>query len=226
MTPAERQIPLWVKLAYTAFCAVLIPIYLRDYGPTNFLYFCDVALLMTLVAVWTERPIWASMPAVGIFLPQSRWMVDFLAECVGLHVTSMTGYMFDKSIPLLTRGLSLFHFWLPIMLVWLVARLGYDRRAFRNWTLLAWALILVCYFFMPAPPAPSANPNQPTNINYVYGFNKAGPQIVLPPLAYLGALMVVLPSCIFWPTHWALNRIWGGGADDRKKNDEARMTKE
>ena len=42
----ESKIPIAVKLAYTAFCAVLIPIYLRNYGPTNFLYFCDVALLM------------------------------------------------------------------------------------------------------------------------------------------------------------------------------------
>ena len=44
------------------FVAVLVPVYLRDYGPTNFLYFCDVALLMTLVAIWTESSLWASAP--------------------------------------------------------------------------------------------------------------------------------------------------------------------
>ncbi len=63
--------PLWLKLAYSAFLAVLVPYYLKAYGPTNFLYFCDVALLMALVALWTESPIWASIPAVGILLPQS-----------------------------------------------------------------------------------------------------------------------------------------------------------
>ena len=41
VAPAARLIPLWLKLAYTAFMAVLVPLYLRNYGPTNFLYFCD-----------------------------------------------------------------------------------------------------------------------------------------------------------------------------------------
>jgi hypothetical protein len=38
-----RQIPLWIKLAYSAFLAVMVPTYWHDYGPTNFLYFCDAA---------------------------------------------------------------------------------------------------------------------------------------------------------------------------------------
>ena len=50
-------------------------------------------------------------------------------------------------------------------------RLGYDRHAFWAWTVLAWVLLLVCYFLMPAPPAPTGNPNLPVNINYVYGLS-------------------------------------------------------
>ena len=34
---AKPGIPLWFKLAYSAFCAVLVPTYLMAYGPTNFL---------------------------------------------------------------------------------------------------------------------------------------------------------------------------------------------
>ena len=34
--PASR-IPLWLKIVYTAFMAVLIPVYWYYYGPTNFL---------------------------------------------------------------------------------------------------------------------------------------------------------------------------------------------
>jgi hypothetical protein len=30
VAPAARRIPLWLKLAYTAFMAVLVPVYLRD----------------------------------------------------------------------------------------------------------------------------------------------------------------------------------------------------
>src|SRR6516225_9980494 len=104
------RIPLAVKLLYTAFVAVMVPYYFRCYGPTNFLYYCDVAVLMTLVAVWREDSLWASMPAVGILIPQAVWMVDFLGGVAGLHVVGMTAYMFQAKIPLFTRGISLFHF--------------------------------------------------------------------------------------------------------------------
>jgi len=206
--PGRHRIPLWVKLVYTGFLCVLVPYYWNAYGPTNFLYFCDVALVMTLVAVWSEKSIWASMPAVGILMPQALWMVDFLGGFVGLHVTGMTAYMFSDSIPLLTRGLSLFHFWLPLFLLWIIWRLGYDRRAFVGWTLLAWMLMLICYFLMPAPPAPSDNPNLPVNINYVYGLNEEKPQDWMPPLAYLALMTAGMPLCIFLPTHLILNKAF------------------
>ena len=201
---AQSRIPLWVKLLYTGFVAVLVPYYLYCYGPTNFLYYCDIAVLMALVAVWTEDALWASMPAVGILVPQALWMVDFLGGLFGMHVVGMTAYMFDLGIPLFARGLSLFHFWLPLFLLWIIWRLGYDRRAFWAWTVLAWALMLICYFLMPAPPAPSDNPNLPVNINYVYGLSDSQPQTWMPPLVYLGVLMVGLPIAVFLPTHLVL----------------------
>jgi hypothetical protein len=201
---SASRIPFWVKLLYTTFVAVMVPYYLRCYGPTNFLYYCDVAVLMALVAVWREDSLWASMPAVGILLPQTFWIIDFLGELVGLPMTGMTSYMFKPTIPLFTRGLSLFHFWLPLFLVWIIWRLGYDRRAFLAWTVLAWVLMLICYFLMPAPPAPLDNPNLPVNIDYVYGMSDTEPQTWMPPLRYLGLLMVGLPICIFLPTHLLL----------------------
>ena len=71
-TSAKPLLPLWLKLAYSAFVAVLVPSYWHAYGPTNFLYFCDVALLMTLVALWREDSLFASMPLVGILVVQCR----------------------------------------------------------------------------------------------------------------------------------------------------------
>jgi len=135
--PARHRVPLWLKCLYTAFVALLVPVYLKEYGPTNFLYFCDVALLMTLVAIWREDSLWASMAAVGILLPQLIWMVDFLGGFVGFHPIGMTSYMFDPKYSFFARALSFFHFWLPILLVYLIWRLGYDRRALARWTVLA-----------------------------------------------------------------------------------------
>jgi len=54
---------------------------------------------------------------------------------------------------------------------------------------------------MPLPPAPVENPNRPVNINYVYGLSDEKPQQWMPPLVYLGLLMVGLPICVYLPTH-------------------------
>jgi hypothetical protein len=201
---SEALIPLWLKLAYTAFVVVLVPYYWTTYGPTNFLYFCDVALLMTVPALWLESPLLASMPLVGILVPQLIWQVDFLAGLFGVELTGMTAYMFNENLSLFARGLSFFHFWLPLLLLAIVWRLGYDRRALAGWTVLAWALQLVCYFAMPAPPPSADNPNLPVNINYVYGFSDNAAQTWAPPGVFFALMMIGLPVLVFVPTHFLL----------------------
>src|SRR5262245_11884322 len=89
------RIPLWLKVLYTAFVAVLVPVYLYYYGWTNFLYFCDVALILTLVAIWKEDALLASMCAIGITLVQFIWVIDFVGTAIGHPVISMTAYMFE-----------------------------------------------------------------------------------------------------------------------------------
>src|SRR5262245_52074951 len=116
----RTRVPLTIKLLYTAFMCVLVPVYWRNYGPQNFLFFCDVALFVTLAALWLESPLLASTQALAILLPQLVWMADFLAGCIGWTLTGATGYMFDPGRPLFLRGLSFFHFWLPVLLVWLL----------------------------------------------------------------------------------------------------------
>lgn len=212
---ARRRIPLVAKLAYTAFMAVLVPFYWYNYGPTNFLYFCDVALFLTLIGIWTERPLLLGMAAVGILLPQFFWVVDFVANLVGAPITGMTNYMFDGNNPLFNRGLSLFHGWLPFLLLWLVFRVGYDRRAYALWVFLAWALILICYLWMPAPPPDPLDPNTPVNINYVYGFDDAAAQSWMPDLLWLGLWLLLQPLLIVGPTHLLLRKIAPSVADPR-----------
>jgi hypothetical protein len=196
-----------LKLAYTAFMCVLVPFYWDTYGPTNFLYFCDVALFLTLGAVWLENPLLAGMPAVGILLPQMLWVLELLAGLFGLEITEMTGYMFDENIPLFSRGLSTFHGWLPFLLLVLVFRLGYDVRSFRRWTVLAWGLMLISYFLLPAPPAPVDDPYLAVNVNYVYGLSEKAVQEWMAPDLYFGLMMVLFPLVLFWPSHLFLKRF-------------------
>src|SRR4051812_29022061 len=114
-----HRIPITVKSLYTAFVAVLVPYYWTTYGPWNFLFFCDVALLLSLAAIWLESPLLASVVAVGITLPQFLWVFDFVTQG---RVVGMTSYMFDPTISLFARGLSLFHGWLPFLALWMVSR--------------------------------------------------------------------------------------------------------
>lgn len=206
-TQSLSHIPLPVKLLYTAFMAVLVPYYWHAYGPTNFLYYCDVALFLGLVTVWTYNPLPASMAAVGILVPQTLWVADFLGSLVGFPLVGMTAYMFDSVIPLFVRGLSFFHFWLPFFLLYLLGCVGYDKRALIAWTATAWVLMAIAFFLLPASLAEVADSNTPVNVNYVWGMSCEAPQTSVHPWVWLGGMAVGLPLLIYGPTHLAL-RAW------------------
>src|SRR5262249_45029176 len=140
--------------------------------------------------------------------PQAVWLFDFAAHFVGFSPVGMTDYMFDAGKPLYLRGLSLFHGWLPILLLFLIARVGYDRRALVAWSILAWVLMPISYFLMPPPGAHPEDPNHPVNINYVFGFSDSTPQTWMPAIAYFALLMLGMPVLIFLPTHLLLAHFW------------------
>ena len=202
---AGNRVPLWIKLAYTAFMAVLVPVYWHYYGPTNFLYFCDLALLITLVGIWIESPFLVSMCAVGILALLALWVADFLSTLVGFSLIGITDYMFNHENPLVLRGLSLYHGWVPLLLVYLIRAFGYDPRALPAWILVAWVLLLVCFFFMPPPnPEPGLTP---VNINYVWGPSDYAAQSWVSPAVWLIGLMIGSPLLLFVPTHFLLLRF-------------------
>lgn len=203
----KRRIPLWLKLVYTGFLAVMTPVYWLNYGPTNFLYFCDVALLLTLVGIWKENALLISIPAVGILLPQFLWCLDFMVQLCGIKMTGMTGYMFNENSSLFLRGLSLFHGWLPFLLFYLVRRLGYDQRAALGWSVICVALCFIAYFLLPPAGALLENPSLPRNVNYVFGMDDSKPQTLLPPLAYLTVWIAALIGIVTIPTHFLLKKI-------------------
>lgn len=204
---SSQLIPLWLKVAYTAFLAVMVPVYWHFYGPTNFLYFCDIALLFTLAGVWLESPLLISMPAVGILLPQAMWCVDFFVQLCGVRLTGMTAYMFDGAKPLYLRGLSLFHGWLPFLLFFLVLRTGYDKRALKGWGLLSAVLCLVAFFGLPKAGETLPDPNLPRNVNYVFGLDDAHPQTLMKPELYLVAWTALLTFVVYVPTHFVLKKF-------------------
>ncbi len=196
---AAAHLPLWIKVLYTMFVCALIPIYWVQYGAKNFLWFSDIALLASVAALWLENSLLASMMAVAVVAPELAWNVDFFGRLIfGRGIGGLSGYMFDPKRPLYLRGLSLFHIVLPVLLVWIVHRLGYDRRAWLAQTLLACIVLPITYLL--------TKPGD--NINWVFG-PLSHPQQRLPPLLYLGLVMIIFPVAIYLPTHWVLLKLFG-----------------
>jgi len=208
-TVTNARIPMWVKVGYSLFVVVLVPCYWVTYGPWNFLYFCDIALLVTAVAIWIESPLLVGMQAIAITVPQMLWVVDFLCRLIaGVHITGVTSYMFESSIPLFLRALSLFHGWLPFVLLWLLSRLGYEPRSFALQSVTAAVVLLISYLFAPAPPPPASHPNWAVNINYVHGIDDKHPQTLMAPWLWLLCLMAVNVIVFYLPTHFVLRRVF------------------
>jgi hypothetical protein len=112
------MLPLWLKIIYSVFVAILVPIYWKQYGPANFLWFSDIALLTMLPALWLENALLVSMMALSILLLELVWNIDFWTQLVtGKSMVALSAYMFEPNIPLFIRGLSLFHVALPVLVV-------------------------------------------------------------------------------------------------------------
>lgn len=198
LLPRPRRISLWVKIPYTVFVAVLAPVYWLHYGPSNFLWFSDLALFGGLLAVWLESRLIASMMALAVLLPELAWNTEFLSVLVfDRELLGLSGYMFDQTIPIYLRALSLFHIVLPALLLWLLLRLGYDRRALRWQTLLAWTVLPLSYPFAHAPEH---------NINWTRGFHDE--QHLMPGWLWVAMLMVGFPLLLYLPTHFLLRSLF------------------
>ena len=164
------MISLGLKIGYTLFVCVVVPIYWRQYGPANFLWFSDIALLAMVPALWLESALLASMMALSVVLLELIWNIDFFVRlATSKSLIGLSAYMFDAKIPIFIRSLSCFHIVLPLLLLWTLHRLGYDRRAFLYQTILALVVLPLSYL--------CSNPRE--NVNWVYGFGET-PQSVLP----------------------------------------------
>lgn len=193
------MLPLWIKLADTAFVVVLVVVYARTWGWANFLWFSDIALILSAPALWLESPLLASMMALAVVLPDGLWIVSFLWQLVsGRRIIGLSDYMFDATMPRWLRALSLFHFWLPLLLLWTVAQLSYAQHALIGMTLLCWVVLLICFFF--------TDPED--NINWAFGFGGKR-QTRRSALLHLLLTMIGFPLLVYLPTHALLIALFG-----------------
>jgi hypothetical protein len=174
---------------------VIVVVYAFKYPPSNFLWLSDISLLTTVPALWFESILIAITMTLVVLLPEGLWNAGFVGRLLtGKRIGGLADYMFDPRTPRYLRALSLFHVFLPVLLLWMVARLGYNKDALPAAILLAWIVFPVTYWL--------ADP-EGENVNWVRGLGPE-PQQQLPPLAYLGALMIAVPLLVYVPTHFVL----------------------
>ena len=192
------MIPLGLKVLYTIFVCALVPIYWREYGLANFLWFSDIALLALVPALWFENALLVSMLAISVVFFEALWNVDFFFHlATGKPLIGLSAYMFDPRIPLSIRGLSSFHIVLPLLLLLLLHRLGYDHRAFLWQTIVALMVLPLSYLVS----------NAKENVNRVCGLGE-NPQRILPAPLFVILLMLLFPLAVYLPTHLLFARMF------------------
>ncbi|MGD0567656.1 MAG: hypothetical protein ABSA78_04565 [Candidatus Sulfotelmatobacter sp.] len=184
------RIPLWMKVFWTAWVMAWAPVYWRQYGPQNFLFFCDLGNLFIAAGLWLESPLIFSWQAIGLLLFQTLFTLDLAgALATGRHLIGGTEYMFDPHIGLWIRLLSLFHLATPPLLLWAIWHLGYDRRGWKYQTLTAWIVVPINYFWRPE-----------YDVNWARGpfFRE---EHAIPGFLYLSIYLIVVPAAVYYPTH-------------------------
>jgi len=193
-TRAHPRIPLWLKLAWIAWLLVWAPLYWKQYGVQNVLFYCDLGNLLIALGLWLESRLIFSWQAVALLIFQTLYALDYLgALLLGRHFIGGTEYMFDPTIPFPIRAFGFYHVVVPPLLLWAVHRLGYDARAWKWASVTCWIVVPINFFWRPE-----------FNVNWARGLGRE--QHAVPPGIYLVGYLIVVPLAIYLPTHWRLKR--------------------
>jgi hypothetical protein len=196
-TDAANPFPGWVRWAALIWLGIWLTIYLKFWGPTTFLFLCDIAVILTCVGLFTGNALLLSSQAVSSLVIDTAWMLDIATKLIfDRHLIGGTDYFFDPNYPLWVRLFSCFHVVMPFLLIYAVRRTRYDRRALRLQFVIATVAMIASRFA-----------DASRNINFAHGdpflHRQWGPAPVH-VLAMLAGLTIV----IYIPTHIALSRIF------------------
>ena len=196
MSPGPRTFPVlrWFSLLWMV---VWLPAYFRVWGSANLLHLCDVAVMLTFVGIWWANPLLLSSQAVGSLAAGFFWILDVgWRWTTGRFLVGGTEYMWDPRYPQWVRLLSTFHVGLPLVLLWTLGKVGYDRRALGFEAAIAALLLILSRFLSPE-----------LNMNYAYRdpvFHRAWG----PAPAHLAMIFLPLLALMYWPTHLLLARLF------------------
>lgn len=194
---AHGKIPDWIRRGALVWLIFWMAVYWRFWGPANFLHLCDVAVILSCIGLWSDNALLISSQAVGSLLVDAIWTVDAgWRFFLGRPLTGGTEYLFDSRYPLWVRLLTLFHLVTPLLLLWAVQRVGYDRRGLALQSAIGAAAFAAARFTSPE-----------LNINFVFSgpfFHRAwGPA---PVHVSINALVMI--AVAYLPTHLCLKHFF------------------
>lgn len=185
----------WIGIVWLL---VYLPTYQMAYGARNFLFLCNIGVILTAVGVIARNRLLLSSQAVAAPVIALAWALDVGWKlATGDFLYGATAYMWDSAFPLFARLLSLYHLGWPLLLWWVLRRIGYDPR---GWPLQA----AIAAFAMIAGRwlAPAAE-----NINFAWTDPFWGRQLGPTPV-HLLVCWGVLTLVAYGATHALLRRAF------------------
>lgn len=189
--------PRAAAIGFTAWMAFWVPVVLSAQGPHNFWWLCNLAQFLLLYAIWTSDRLIIASQAGTVVVVGLVWTLDFAgAWILGGSPFGITAYMFNEELPIALRATSTYHIWLPVLMVWLVCRLGYDRRG-------PW---LQCLIGSAAIVGSALFGMEGRNLNYTeapFGIE----QTWLPEAVYVPLLCIATAVLVYLPGHWIVRGL-------------------
>ncbi len=177
--------------AFTVWMIFWTTVILWAYGPQNFLWLCNIAQFIVLYSLWTGNRLLLSSQAGTVVFVGLFWTPDFLLGAAsGGAWAAFTEYMFNPERPFLARATSLYHIFLPILILWALHRIGYDHRGPWLQTALAVVVLPATWLFTEAE----------RNVNWLT--EPAGvEQVWMSDPVFVLVMLVLYPLLLFWPGH-------------------------
>lgn len=198
-----RDMPRWGWLG-ALWLLVYLPVYQSAYGALNFLFLCNIGVILTALALIARSRLLIASQAVAAPVIALAWAVDAVWKLLtGEFLYGGTSYMWDPQYPLPARLLSLYHIAWPLLLWAVLRRVGYDPRGWALQAAIAALAMLAGRWLAPAAD----------NVNFAWADPFFGRQLG-PPVAHLLVCWALLAGLAYGATHWMLKRYFlsGGGS--------------
>jgi hypothetical protein len=130
---------------------VYVPTYAWAYGWANFLFLCNAGVILTALGLIAGNRLILSSQAIAAPVIAVSWALDAGWKLLtGDYLFGAIAYMWDPANPPFARLLSVYHLVWPVLLYYVLRRIGYDRRGWPLQAAIAALFMLLARLLTPA----------------------------------------------------------------------------